>query len=45
MATTSHDEDRVKEATPSSINQKIENETWERVESYFNKVKQKYLNV
>ena len=37
MATTSHDEDRVKEATPSSINEKIEKETWLRVASYENK--------
>jgi hypothetical protein len=37
MATTSHDEDRVKEATPSSINKKIENEAWQRVESYIGK--------
>ena len=37
MATTSHDEDRVKEATPSSINKKIERETWLRVASYESK--------
>jgi hypothetical protein len=37
MATTSHDEDRVKEATPSSVNEKIETDTWQRVASYANK--------
>ena len=37
MATSSHNEDRVKEATPSSINQKIENDTWNRVGRYTNK--------
>lgn len=37
MAITSHDEDRVKEATPSSINQKIENDTWQRISSYIGK--------
>lgn len=37
MATITHNEDRVKEATPSSINQKIEADTWDRVASYANK--------
>jgi hypothetical protein len=37
MAATSHDEDRVKEATPSSINKKIENDAWQRVASYIGK--------
>ena len=37
MATTSHDEDRVKEATPLSTNQKIENDAWQRVASYIGK--------
>ena len=30
----SNNEDRVKEATPASINEKIENDTWTRVGSY-----------
>ena len=34
MATTSHDDDRVREATPSSINEKIERETWLRIANY-----------
>lgn len=37
MATITHNQDRVKEATPSSINQKIEADTWNRVASYTNK--------
>ena len=37
MTTSSHNEDRVKEATPSSINEKIESDTWKRVGSYANK--------
>ena len=36
MATSVHP-DRVKRATPSSMNEKIENETWQRVSSYLNK--------
>jgi len=37
MATTTHEgADRVKQATPSSINQKIENETWQNVSGYIN---------
>lgn len=40
MATTSHDEDRVKEATPASINEKLERETWLRVASYETKSKE-----
>jgi hypothetical protein len=31
MQTTAQNEDRVKEATPSSVNKKIESETWQRV--------------
>lgn len=35
MSTTSHQsEDRVKEATPSSINEKIEADTWQRIANY-----------
>lgn len=33
MATTSHNDDRVKEATPLSVNDKIETDTWRRVGS------------
>jgi hypothetical protein len=37
MATkTKRGEDKVKQATPSSINAKIENETWQRVSKYLN---------
>lgn len=37
MATTANDKDRIKEATPLSINKKIENDTWQRVASYIGK--------
>lgn len=37
MATTTHNHDRVKEATPSSVNDKIETDTWRRVGSYADK--------
>lgn len=37
MATENNQHDRVKEASPSSINQKIENDAWQRVASYFGK--------
>jgi hypothetical protein len=37
MATSSHNHDRVKEATPSSINEKIERKTWQRIASYESK--------
>ena len=37
MSTSSNNQDRVKDATPSSINQQIESETWQRVASYENK--------
>lgn len=37
METLTHNEDRVKEATPSSINTKIERETWLRIARYTNK--------
>lgn len=37
MKTSAQNQDRVKEATPSSINEKIERETWQRVASYENK--------
>ncbi len=37
MATSQPNQDRVKEATPSSINEKIERETWLRVASYEDK--------
>ena len=33
-STLSKNDDRVKEATPTSINEKIENDTWTRVGSY-----------
>lgn len=36
---TNQSEDRVKQATPSSINNKIENDTWNRVSQYMNKSK------
>ena len=34
MAANTNQHDRVKEATPSSINKKIENDAWQRVASY-----------
>ena len=37
MAASTNNEDRVREATPESINEKIENDTWTRVASYANK--------
>lgn len=37
MAETSQNEDRVREATPSSINEKIEVEMWRRIASYSGK--------
>lgn len=37
MATSTYQNDRVKEATPSTINAKIENEMWNRVSKYYNK--------
>jgi hypothetical protein len=37
MTTSTQNEDRVKEATPPSINEKIERDTWQRVASYSNK--------
>jgi hypothetical protein len=37
METSAQDQDRVKEATPSSINEKIERETWLRIAGYENK--------
>jgi hypothetical protein len=38
MATiTRQGEDKVKQATPSSTNQKIENQTWQRVSQYINR--------
>ena len=37
MQTSTHNQDRVKNATPSSLNQKIEGHTWKRVASYANK--------
>ncbi len=38
METSTHkNEDRVKNATPSSINEKIERDTWQRVAGYVNK--------
>ena len=40
MATSTQNEDRVKEATPPSINEKIENDTWQRVAGYANKTPQ-----
>lgn len=37
MATITYQgEDKVKQATPSSVNKKIENETWQRVSEYIN---------
>ena len=40
MATSTSNQDRVKEATPSFINQEIERETWLRVSSYANKTRE-----
>lgn len=40
MAASSNNEDRVREATPESINEKIENDTWSRVARYANKSSQ-----
>ena len=37
MNTIAHDEDRVKEATPSSINEKIDEDAWQRIASYLGK--------
>lgn len=37
MASSANNKDRVIEATPSSINEKIERETWLRIASYENK--------
>jgi hypothetical protein len=37
MATIAHNEDRVKKATPSSTNEKIEAHTWDSVAGYSNK--------
>lgn len=37
MTTSAHKEDRVKKATPHSINAKIERDTWRRIVSYENK--------
>ena len=37
MQTSTHNQDRLKNATPSSLNQKIEGHTWKRVASYANK--------
>ncbi len=34
---TNQNEDRVKQATPNSINQKIEAETWNRIAEFGNK--------
>ena len=36
MATAAENKDRVQQATPSSINEKIEADTWQRVQSYTN---------
>jgi hypothetical protein len=40
MATLSHKHDRVKEAIPNSVNEKIERDTWQRVADYANKSKE-----
>jgi hypothetical protein len=37
MSASTHPNDRVKEATPSTINAKIEHEMWNRVSKYLNK--------
>jgi hypothetical protein len=37
MASSTQNQDRVKEATPSSINEKIEADTWHRVADYTNR--------
>jgi hypothetical protein len=37
MATSTQNEDRVKEATPQSINEEIEKDTWQRVKAYANR--------
>ncbi len=37
METLTPNKDRVKKATPAPINQKIENDTWQRVAAYNNK--------
>jgi hypothetical protein len=37
MAATTQNNDRVKEASPSSVNEKIERETWRTVGSYSNR--------
>lgn len=37
MTTPAPDEDRVKNATPSSINEKIDRDTWLRISNYLNK--------